>query len=135
MNEGSIQCSANVFWCVLLLVSTFLPSPSFADLYKYTNEDGITVLDSTIPARYVKGGYTIMNQEGRVIEVVPPALSEDEIRDRDRKLAEEQAREKKETDRKVADQDLLRIYSTPDDVIRARDTKIASIESALTPSA
>jgi len=99
-----------------------------AELYKYMNEDGVTVLDSHVPARYVKNGYTILSLDGRVMEVVARALSDQEIRDRDRSLAESEARDRLERERRIADQNLLRIYSTPADVIRARDTKLSSID-------
>lgn len=99
-----------------------------AELYKYVNEDGVTVLDSHVPARYVKNGYTILSLDGRVLEVVPRALTEKEIRERDRRLAEEERREREARERKIADQNLLRLYSTPEDVIRARDSKLASIQ-------
>lgn len=41
--------------CFLLF--GLMPSMVLAELYKYTNEDGVTVLDSHVPARYVKNGY------------------------------------------------------------------------------
>ena len=102
-----------------------------AELYRYKNEDGVTVLDSHVPARYVKNGYTILSLDGRVLEVVPRALSEAEIRERDRTLAEQErlAREKRE--REIADQNLLRLYSQPGDVIRARNAKLSSIDGLI----
>lgn len=117
--------------CVLGLVLLIEPDTVAAELYRYKNEDGVTVLDSHVPARYVKNGYTILSLDGRVLEVVPRALSEEEIRERDRRLAEEErvAREKRE--REIADQNLLRLYGTPGDVIRARDAKIASIDGMI----
>ena len=42
-----------------------------AELYRYKNEDGITVLDSHVPARYVKNGYTILSLDGRVLSGAP----------------------------------------------------------------
>ena len=68
-----------------------------AELYRYKNEDGVTVLDSHVPARYVKNGYTILSLDGRVLEVVVRALSDKEIRDRDRSW-----RKKKESPAKSA---------------------------------
>ncbi len=102
---------------------------SHAELYKYKNEDGVTVLDSYVPARYVKNGYTILSLDGRVLEIVPRALSDAEIRSRDALLAEQQRVEREIREQKIADQNLLRLYSTPADVTRARDTKLASMES------
>ena len=54
------------------------------ELFKYVNEDGVTVLDSRIPARYVRSGYTVLSSDGRVLEVVARALTDEEIRERDR---------------------------------------------------
>lgn len=102
-----------------------------AELYKYKNEDGVTVLDSHVPARYVKNGYTILSLDGRVLEVVPRALTDDEIRERDRRLAEQERIERARREREVADQNLMRLYSTPGDVIRARDARLASIDDMI----
>jgi len=110
------------------------PAHSQAELYKYANEDGVTVLDSHVPARYVENGYTILSLDGRVLEIVPRALTDEEIRVRDIRLAEERKRERIAREQKIADQNLLRIYSTPEDVIRARDTKLASIEGFINSS-
>jgi hypothetical protein len=78
----------------VIVLLTCLSYPAAAELYKYTNEDGITVLDSHVPARYIKDGYTILSLNGRVMEVVPRALTDQEIlvRDRERAVAEEKDR-------------------------------------------
>jgi len=76
--------------CFLLF--GLMPSMVHAELYKYTNEDGVTVLDS-----------------------------------HDRKLKEQERLEAQRREKEIADENLLRLYSTPADVIRARDTKLSSI--------
>lgn len=121
------------FFAASLLLVGFV-APIQAELYKYVNEDGVTVLDSHVPARYVKNGYSILSIDGRVLEVVPRALTDEEIRIRDAALAEQRAREKAEREQKIADQNLLRIYGSPEDVVRARDTKLASIEGFINTS-
>lgn len=113
----------------MIMVVLVTPIASSAELYKYRNEDGVTVLNSHIPARYVKNGYTILSLDGRVLEVIPRALTNKEIRARDSALLAEQKREREEREQKIADQNLLRLYSTPEDVTRARDTKLTSIDS------
>ena len=102
-----------------------------AELYRYKNEDNVTVLDSYVPARYVKNGYAILSLSGRVLEVVPRALSDREIRERDRKLAAEERIAAQRREREIADENLMRLYATPGDVIRARDAKISSIDSLI----
>jgi hypothetical protein len=47
--------------------------------YRYLNEEGIKVLDKSIPHEYAQNGYEILNKGGQVIEVVPPATSAEEI--------------------------------------------------------
>ncbi|MFT6437155.1 MAG: hypothetical protein ACJAVI_005229 [Candidatus Azotimanducaceae bacterium] len=118
----------------LFLIQILFTQSAKAELYKYLNEDSVTVLDSHVPARYVKNGYTILSNDGRILEVVPRALTEEEIRERDRLLAVKQQEEKEEREQKIADHNLLRIYSTPEDVIRARDTKIASVDNFIKTS-
>jgi hypothetical protein len=107
-----------------------MPEATWAiELYKYINEDGVTVLDSRIPSKYVKSGYTIISSDGRVIEVVARALTEEEIRERDKKAAIEKERQLELERQAAEDATLLRLYSTPGDVIRARDSKLATINS------
>jgi hypothetical protein len=112
----------------------FIAPSACAELYKYVNEDGVTVLDSHVPARYVKNGYSILSLDGRVLEVVQRALSVAEIRARDAALSGQRAREKSDREQKIADQNLMRIYGTPEDVVRARDTKLASVEGFINTS-
>ena len=57
--------------CRACLILLFFIGTAKAELYKYLSDDGVTVLDSHVPARYVKNGYTILSADGRVLEVVP----------------------------------------------------------------
>lgn len=112
----------------LLLVLFVIPMAASAELYKYLNEDGVTVLNNYVPPRFVQNGYTILNEDGRVLEVVPRALTAEEIRQRESELAMSQRLAQKQRDQKEADKNLLILYSTAEDVERARDTKLASVE-------
>jgi len=69
--------------------------------------------------------------DGRLLEVIPRALSDGEIRERDRRLAAEESIAREKREREIADQNLMRLYSAPVDVIRARDAKISSIVSLI----
>jgi hypothetical protein len=113
---------------VLLLALFVIPMAASAEFYRYINEDGVTVLNNTIPTTVVKNGYTILDDKGRVIEVVPRALTPEEMRQQEGELAESQSLAQAQRDRKDADENLLMLYGTPEDVERARDTKLASFE-------
>ena len=120
------RCSFGVF-----LAFAILTVPVTAELYRYKNEDGVTVLNSKVPARYVRNGYAILSNNGRVLEVVPRALTNEEIRQRDLRLAREEAAASKRREQEVVDQNLMRLYSTPGDVIRARDARLGSIDGMI----
>jgi len=126
-SRKSIAISA----CLCLITA---PAALAIELYKYVNEDGVTVLDSQIPSRYVRSGYTIISSDGRVIEVVARALTEAEIIVRDRQAALDKTRLEQENRQAAADATLMRLYSKPGDVIRARDTKLATINSFINSS-
>ena len=86
-------------------------------LYRYTNENGVQVLDDLVPPRYVSGGYEVLTLSGRVLKVVPPELTGEE-------LAERQRREKQ----LEADRNLLRRYNSVADIESARARKLAIVE-------
>lgn len=41
------------------------------DLYRYKDSNGVTILNSSVPAEYVNAGYEVLDSRGIVIEVVP----------------------------------------------------------------
>ncbi|WP_237067874.1 hypothetical protein [Microbulbifer guangxiensis] len=83
-------------------------------LFRYTNEHGIQVLDDVVPPRYAPGGYEVLTPSGRVLEVVPPQLSGEEL-----------ARKRKQEAQRQADAELLRRYSSLADIESAKSRKMA----------
>ena len=49
-----------------------------AELYRYINDKGVTVLDRSVPPQYVGRGYEVLDKDGRVKQVIPAALSPEE---------------------------------------------------------
>jgi septal ring factor EnvC (AmiA/AmiB activator) len=108
---------------ILLFV---IAMPAMAvDLIRYHNEDGVLVIAHTIPTHLVHNGYTRLSETGRVIEVVPSAKEKLEMAQEAERLAREQ--EVRDA-RKRADEELMRLYSSPRDVEDTRDRKVAEIE-------
>jgi septal ring factor EnvC (AmiA/AmiB activator) len=108
---------------ILLFV---IAMPAMAvDLIRYHNEDGVLVIAHTIPTHLVHNGYTRLSETGRVIEVVPSAKEKLEMTQEAERLAREQ--EVRDA-RKRADEELMRLYSSPRDVEDTRDRKVAEIE-------
>ena len=59
-----------------ILLGACAASVTAAELYRYQNEDGITVVDRVIPGAYVSSGYEVLNESGQVVRVVPPAKTD-----------------------------------------------------------
>ena len=56
-----------------MLLGACTAGATAAELYRYQNEAGITVVDWAIPAAYVGSGYDVLNESGQIVHVVPPA--------------------------------------------------------------
>lgn len=115
------------FICLLLslgigpLAATQAAETAQALLYRYIDSRGVTVLDRQgVPPEYVAKGYEVLNTQGRVIQVVPPAPTADEIH---------QAQAKKV--QASADAQLLNLYSTVEDVDRAKARKLSELDSLI----
>ena len=92
-----------------------------AEYYRYVDDQGRVVLSRQgVPPELISKGYEVLNDKGRVIRVIPPAPSLEERK----RLAAEKAKAK-------SDAQLLRIYSEPADVDRARDRKLAELDGTI----
>lgn len=113
------------FVAIVVLVGILtLPPATMAEVYRYEDENGNTVIGNTLPGKVKDRGYEILNEQGRVIEKVPPAPTAEEIAERERLEARERQRRQKEKERRKRDERLLRQYSTPDDAVRALQRKL-----------
>lgn len=106
-------------------------SKGSGELFRYENEDGVIVLSNSLPPKYATRGYTIIDYRGRVIRVVPRQLTEKELRQRAAAEKAEREAQAARDERRQHDEELLRLYSTPEDVERAKDRKVASIQGAI----
>lgn len=106
----------------LLLVLAASPAAA-ADLYRYKNAEGNTVIDYRIPPEYVKNGYEVVSEEGVVLRVVAPQLTDEQ-----RAAADAEERQKREAERlREWDESLLRRYSTVADIEAARDRALGDL--------
>lgn len=104
--------------CTLLLGLLLPLSGVAAELYRYVDAKGVTVLSRQgVPPELIGKGYEVLNDQGRVVRVVPPAPT-----------PEEYARMQAQKARASSDAQLLRLYSNLDDVDRARGRKLAELD-------
>lgn len=95
-----------------LALGFYLPFGAAAEeyLYRYENEEGVMVLNHTIPPEYAQQGYEILSVTGQVVEVVEPAP----------------------TDGDIAKENALRILEEKFEVLKRRYSSIEEIEKAKT---
>ena len=106
--------------CLLSLGLVF-PGLACADLYRYVDDRGQTVLTRQgVPPEFVGKGYEVINEQGRVLKVVPPAPTAEELQQRKARAQQSQS-----------DRRLMRLYSSVNDVDRARDRKLAELDSLI----
>ncbi|NLY57252.1 MAG: DUF4124 domain-containing protein [Gammaproteobacteria bacterium] len=109
---------------IALLLGGAVTIADAAELYRYVNDKGVTVLDRSVPPQYVSRGYEVLDRDGRVKQVVPAAPSPEE-RQAQRVAEQEQQRQRS------ADETLLRLYSSVDDLNRAQARQIQQIGSLI----
>jgi len=114
---------------VLALVSCSIATAD--NLYRYKNNEGGTVVDWHVPAKFAGRGYEVLNSQGEVIEVVPRQLSSSELNDKD--LVERLKRGAEAERARLAEWDrfLLLRYSTVEDIDAARDRALRELKIRL----
>lgn len=112
---------------LMMLLACNAGQASAADLYRYVNEKGITVLGLSVPPQFVSRGYEVLDGDGRVKAIVPAALTPEE-REAKRLAESEQARQRGQ------DATLLRLYANVADLDRAHVRKIQQIDGLIATS-
>lgn len=106
-----------------------LASASHANkLYRF-NVEGRVIVKDHVPAQYAHMGYEILNNAGLVLKKVAPAPTAEELAERRAAEKAEKIRTERVSVQRKIDMDLLRLYSKPEDVERARKRKADEIES------
>jgi hypothetical protein len=105
-----------------LLLIVLLPALAGAsELYRYLSDKGVVVLDRQgVPPQYIGKGYEVLDDQGRLLRTVPPAPT-----------AEERARLNQAKLQASSDAQLLRLYSSLEDVDRARERKLNELDGAV----
>ena len=107
-------------------------------LFRYKDESGQTVMSASVPPEIVPKGYEVLSLSGRVLEVIPPALTPEQIKARDEaieqgKLEEERKRleDEKRAQQLVDDKRLLKQYGEPDVVVSLMERRISEIDAVI----
>ncbi|KPA89953.1 MULTISPECIES: hypothetical protein [Pseudomonas] len=110
--------------CLFLALALGAPFAVQADevlFYRYVDDKGVTVLDRQgVPPEYVGKGYQVLNQQGRVVQTVAPALT-----------PEQQQRKQAEKAQADANAQLLQRYSSVEDVDKAQARRLAELDALI----
>ncbi|MBL4606594.1 MAG: hypothetical protein JKY01_02050 [Pseudomonadales bacterium] len=104
-----------------LIIMTLLSLDVWAGrLYQYKDDEGKTVLNDRVPNAAIHKGYRVLNDKGYLIEVVPPAMTEEQ-----KKRFHDEKRQQKVLKK------LLKTYSSPEDAELARDRQLDMLDSQI----
>jgi hypothetical protein len=123
------QYTLTSFACLLFVI--FSTQSIAAQLYRYTNEQGNLVMGHAIPPKLVSKGYEILNLQGRILETVPPALSNKQIVQRDALLEQAEQAKIAQAVQDQIDDKLKQLYSHPNDAVRILQRRIQDIDSVI----
>ncbi len=87
-------------------------------LYRYKNDEGVKVLNHTIPPKYAQKGYEVLSRSGQFIRKVAPAPTDGDIA---KENSERMLREKFTI--------LQRRFSSPQDIEDAKRRRLANINT------
>ncbi|MGB7933783.1 MAG: DUF4124 domain-containing protein [Gammaproteobacteria bacterium] len=118
--------------CLILLPALLSGGEVLAErIYKWVDENGEIQYGDRVPPQYATTERSVMNDQGRTVKVYEAPKSPEEKAEaqalvkqqaENRKIAEQQA---------VRDHSLLSTYSSEEDMLMARDSKISSVETLI----
>jgi len=118
--------------CLILLPALLSGGEVFAErIFKWVDETGKIQYGDRVPPQYATTERSLIDDHGRTVKVYEAAKSPEEKAEA-QALLKQQAEEKKLTEQQaVRDHSLLSTYSSEEDMLLARDSKVASVETLI----
>ncbi len=122
--------TANVACAIALLLAGATVSARDAEirLYRYTNVDGVMVIDDRVPIEHAGQGYEVITEKGEVLEVIPRALTEAERQAQAEVLRQQQIEAEAAEKARNRDKNLLLRYSSIADIQAAKERSMSELE-------
>ena len=117
---------------LLLLPALLCTSTAFAErTFKWIDSDGHVHYGNRVPPEYARQERKVMNKRGRTIQVYEAAKTPEQW-ENEQQLKEEAARNKILADKQaVHDRSLLATYSSEQDMLLAKNGKVAAVDALL----
>jgi Domain of unknown function (DUF4124) len=118
--------------CLLLLPALLSGGEAFAErIFKWVDENGEIQYGDRVPPKYASKERSLINDQGQTVKVYEAAKTPEQKAEA-QALARQQAEQKKLAEQQaVRDHSLLSTYSSEEDMLSARDNKIASMETLI----
>jgi hypothetical protein len=118
--------------CLVLLPALLPGKEVLAErIYKWVDENGEIQYGDRVPPRYATKERSVINDQGQTVKVYEASKSPEE-KAAAQALAKQQAEEKKIAEQQaVRDHSLLSTYSSEEDMLLTRDSKVASVETLI----
>jgi len=118
--------------CLILLTALLSGGEVLAErIYKWVDENGEIQYGDRVPPRYATTERSVINDQGRTVKVYAAPKSPEEKAEA-QALAEQRAEEKKIAEQQaVRDHSLFSTYSSEEDMLLARDSKVSSVETLI----
>ncbi|MFL0811151.1 MAG: hypothetical protein K6L76_12110 [Agarilytica sp.] len=112
------RLAGRTFAAIAVLAITMECANADEYLYRYKNHDGVKVINHTIPAEFVQGGYDILSTSGQLIRHVQPAPSDGQIAEATKRRM---LRQKYDV--------LRRRYANPNDIESAKKRRLENLDT------
>jgi len=123
-----LKLSINIIQFVLLCALSTVSSTLFAqNLYRYSNNENVLVIDDHIPPEFVTKGYDIIRHDGTLIKRIPRQLSEEELLLQNTEEARERLRQEEEQKLQAWDESLMLRYSSVEDIEAAKKRALSEL--------
>ena len=118
--------------CLVLLTALLPGSEVLAErIYKWIDENGEIQYGDSVPPQYSTTERSVMNDQGRTVKVYEAAKTPEQ-KAAAQVLLQQQAEERKRAEQQaIVDHSLLSTYTSEEDMLMARDSKLASVETLI----
>ena len=118
-----------------LIVACLWMSGAHAGLMKWVDENGQVHYGDRIPPQYLKKEHETLNEQGVVIHTTNRTKTKEELKEEEKEqrrlAAEQKAKMIERRKAELRDRVLLDTFTTEEDIVHARDERVAAIDSQI----
>lgn len=115
----------------MLVTALFLAANVTAGIKCWTNSEGFKECGNVVPPEYSQDGHSEVNEQGITTETTDRAKTSEELAAEKQALVEQEERNKIAKQQADRDRVLLDTFTTEDDLVLARDGKLAAIDGRI----